>query len=35
MLVAAQIANRNVKIYTTGACHNPWGYAELDGLVVN
>jgi len=35
MLLSAQMSGRNVKIYTTGTCHNPWGYAELDGVVVN
>jgi hypothetical protein len=35
MLVAAQLAGRNVKIYTDGTCHTPWNYARLDGLVLN
>jgi hypothetical protein len=35
MLVAAQLAGRNVKIYTDGTCHSPWNYARLDGLVLN
>jgi hypothetical protein len=35
MLLAAQMASRNVKIYTTGSCHATWGYAQLDGVVVN
>jgi len=35
MLLSAQLAGRNVKIFTTGVCHNPWGYAELDGVVIN
>jgi hypothetical protein len=33
MLTAAQLAGRNVRIYTTGTCHSV-GYAELDGVVV-
>lgn len=32
-LLAAQMSSRSVKIYTTGAC-GPWGYAELDGLII-
>ncbi len=32
MLMAAQLASRQVQIYTTGTCHDPWGYAQLDGL---
>ena len=34
MLMAAQLAGRNVRIYTTGTCHAVVGYAELDGVVV-
>jgi hypothetical protein len=34
MLMAAQLSGRSVKIYTTGTCHSPWGYAELDGVVI-
>lgn len=33
MLMAAQLAGRNVRIYTTGVCHTV-GYSELDGVVV-
>jgi len=33
MLLAAHVAAKPVKVYTTGTCHL-WGYAELDGLVV-
>lgn len=32
-LLAAQLSSRNVRIWTTGTCH-VWGYAELDGIVV-
>lgn len=32
-LLAAQMSSRMVKVYTTGVC-GPWGYAELDGLIV-
>lgn len=35
MLLAAHLASRNVQIYTTGNCHVTWGYAELDGVVVD
>jgi hypothetical protein len=35
MLMSAQLAGRNVKIYTTGICHSPWNYAQLDGVVIN
>ena len=35
ILLSAQMSGHNVKIYTTGTCHNPWGYAELDGVAVN
>jgi len=34
MLMAAQLSGRNVRIYTTGACHAAVGYAELDGAVL-
>jgi hypothetical protein len=33
MLMAAQLAGRNVRIYTTGVCHTV-GYSHLDGVVV-
>lgn len=33
MLLAAQIASRSVRLYTTGACHF-WGYAEIDGAIL-
>jgi hypothetical protein len=33
MLMAAHVAGRNVRIYTTGVCHTV-GYSELDGVVV-
>lgn len=32
-LLAAQMSSRTVKVYTTGVC-GAWGYAELDGLIV-
>lgn len=32
-LLAAQMSSRPIRIYTTGVC-GPWGYAELDGLIV-
>ncbi len=35
MLLAAQVSGRNVKIFTNGSCHGQWGYAEIDGLVIN
>jgi hypothetical protein len=35
MLLAAQLAGREVKIYTDGTCHSPWNYARLDGVIVN
>lgn len=35
MLVAAQLAGKQVKLYTTGNCHTPWDYAELDGVTVS
>ena len=34
MLMAAQLAGRNVRVYTTGTCHPAVGYAELDGAVL-
>lgn len=32
-LLAAQMASRPVRVFTTGVC-GPWGYAELDGLIL-
>jgi hypothetical protein len=33
MLMMAQASGRSVQIYVTGTCH-PWGYALLDGVIV-
>jgi hypothetical protein len=33
MLMMAQATGRIVQIYTTGTCH-PWGYAQLDAVIV-
>ncbi len=33
MLMSAQLAGKNVRIFATGNCHSV-GYAELDGVVI-
>lgn len=33
-LLAAQMSSRPVRVWATGTCH-AWGYAELDGVIVN
>ena len=34
LLLSAHMAGKPVRFYTTGVCHSPWGYAELDGLII-
>jgi len=34
MLMSAHMTARSVRIFFTGQCHSPWGFAEMDGVIV-